>query len=59
MGEAMTDPEYKAIAETLERYQSMDELKELIWRYGRGPVGIVALQHFAEARPRSRGFKPT
>jgi hypothetical protein len=43
----MSDQVYRAIVETLERYQSMDELKELIRRHGRGPVGIATLKHFA------------
>ena len=43
----MTDQEHRAIVETLETYQSLDELKELIRRHGRGPVRIAAVQHFA------------
>jgi len=44
---AMTDQDYRAIGQTLERYQSLDELKELIRRHGRGPVRTAAHQHFA------------
>ncbi len=39
-----------AIVATLETYESLDELKKLIRRYGRRPVQIVALHHFAESR---------
>ena len=43
----MTDQEHTAIVATLETYESLDELKKLIRRYGRRPVQIAALQHFA------------
>jgi hypothetical protein len=43
----MSEQQYTAIVTTLETYGSLDELKEIIRRYGRGPVHAAALRHFA------------